>query len=117
MSGRCVYCNKPLTTGDLVNPFYENTDNVCTECDTAFKAPEVNAKKVDFIERYAKHLAKKYPEYMNYSYHGKNGADSDNEKGFWRGMAMCVASILNDLKQDGIIAHSGLHNDTWPTED
>jgi hypothetical protein len=73
-------------------------------------------KKVT-IEDYAKHLAKKYPIYKQYEYQGKNGANSDNEKGFWRGMADSVLAILNDLKKHGLIEHIGLYGDPWPEDD
>ena len=66
------------------------------------------------LEGYAKHLAKQYGNYVNWSLHGKNGADSENEKGYWRGMADSVLAMLNDLKYAGLIAHTGLYSDTWP---
>ena len=69
---------------------------------------------MDKLEKYARHLAKQYPTYVNQQYHGKNGADSDNEKGYWRGMADSVLAMLNDLKHAGLIAHTGLYNDEWP---
>lgn len=68
------------------------------------------------LEKYAKHLATKYAEYKGYEYSGKNGANSDNEKGFWRGMANGVLAILNDWKQLGLIEHVGLYGDPWPDE-
>jgi len=68
------------------------------------------------LEKYAKHLAKQYPIYTAWQYNGKNGADSDNEKGFWRGMANSVLAILNDLKSAGLIEHTGLYGDEWPKE-
>ncbi len=67
------------------------------------------------LERYAKYLAKQYEVYRGYQYTGKNGANSDNEKGYWRGMADSVLALLNDLKHKGLIAHTGLHSDDWPT--
>jgi hypothetical protein len=68
------------------------------------------------LEKYAKHLAKKFVEYSTYQYEGKNGANSDNEKGYWRGMADSCLAILNDLKRHGLIEHTGLYGDTWPEE-
>ena len=68
------------------------------------------------LEDYAKQLAKMYPKYVDWQYHGKNGADSDNEKGFWRGMAESVLATLNDLKRAGLIEHTGLYGDDWPEE-
>lgn len=68
------------------------------------------------LEQYAKHLAKQYPLYRGYEFNGKNGANSDNEKGYWRGMADSVLAVLNDLKQKGLIAHIGLFGDEWPKE-
>jgi hypothetical protein len=67
--------------------------------------------------KYAKHLAKKYPEYHKQQFEGKNGADSDNEKGYWRGMADSVLAILTDWKHHGLIAHTGLYGDDWPKEE
>lgn len=69
------------------------------------------------LEKYAKQLAKQYPIYKKYEYEGKNGANSDNEKGYWRGMADSVLGTLNDLKRLGLIAHIGLHGDKWPEEE
>jgi len=69
------------------------------------------------LTKYAKHLAIKYEEYKKYQYSGKNGADSDNEKGFWRGMAEAVLGILTDLKRGGLIEHSGILGDKWPKSD
>lgn len=69
------------------------------------------------LEQYAKHLAKKYPIYKHNEYQGKNGANSDNEKGYWRGMADSVLAILNDLKKHGLIEHIGLYSDPWPEDD
>jgi len=68
------------------------------------------------LEKYAKQLAKQYLVYRKQQYEGKNGANSDNEKGYWRGMADSVMAILNDLKGKGLIAHLGLLNDPWPEE-
>ena len=45
------------------------------------------------LTKYAKQLAIRYEEYKKYQYSGKNGADSDNEKGFWRGMAEGKAPV------------------------
>jgi hypothetical protein len=69
------------------------------------------------LETYAKHLAKQYPIYHKQQFEGKNGANSDNEKGYWRGMADSVLAILTDLKKLGLIAHTGLYGDTWPEEE
>ena len=66
------------------------------------------------LENYAKFLAKQFEVYSRYQYTGKNGANSDNEKGYWRGMADGVLAFLNDLKAKGLIEHTGLFNDTWP---
>ena len=68
------------------------------------------------LEQYAKQLAKKYPEYHKQQFSGKNGADSENEKGYWRGMADSVLAVLTDLKRKGLIAHTGLYGDNWPDE-
>ena len=73
-------------------------------------------KKFEVLERYAKHLATMYPQYRRQQYNGKNGADSENEKGYWRGMADSVLAFLTDLKNHGLIAHSGLYEDKWPEE-
>lgn len=70
----------------------------------------------DKLTKYAKYLAKQYPVYVQQQYTGKNGANSDNEKGYWRGMADSVLAILNDLKGAGLIAHTGVLNDPWPVE-
>ncbi len=72
--------------------------------------------KNDLLEKYAKHLAKQFAVYSDYQYNGKNGANSDNEKGYWRGMADATLAMLNDLKKQGLIAHVGLYNDKWPEE-
>lgn len=69
------------------------------------------------LEQYAKKLAKLYPVYSDRQYKGKNGADSDHEKGFWRGMANAVLATLNDLKREGLIEHTGLLYDEWPEEE
>ena len=69
------------------------------------------------LEKYAKHLAKQFAVYSDYQYNGKNGANSDNEKGYWRGMADACLAILNDLKGSGLIAHLGLYGDMWPEEE
>lgn len=69
---------------------------------------------MDTLERYARHLAKQFEVYSRYQYTGKNGANSDNEKGYWRGMADGVLAVLNDLKHQGLIAHTGLFHDEWP---
>jgi len=74
-------------------------------------------KRLELVEKYAKHLAKKYPEYHKQQFEGKNGADSDNEKGYWRGMADSVLAILTDWKHHGLIAHTGLYGDDWPKEE
>lgn len=66
----------------------------------------LNSKK---LEKYAQNLRKRYGEYVNWSFHGKNGADSDNEKGFWRGMATSVLGFLNDLHKLGLIEKVGLY--------
>lgn len=73
-------------------------------------------KKVT-LEKYAKHLAKKWPEYEAQRFNGKNGADSANEKGYWRGMADSVLAILNDLKKHNLIAHRGICGDPWPEDE
>lgn len=67
--------------------------------------------ELERLQKYATHLAKQYGNYVNWSLHGKNGADSENEKGYWRGMADSVLAFLNDLKKAGIIKHTGLHGD------
>lgn len=65
---------------------------------------------------YAKHLAKMFAQYSTLQYSGKNGANSDNEKGYWRGMADGVLAVLNDLRHKGLIKHLGLYNDLWPAD-
>jgi len=65
---------------------------------------------------YAKHLAKMYPIYHKQQFEGKNGANSDNEKGFWRGMANSCLAVLTDLKSKGLIKHIGLYGDPWPDD-
>lgn len=60
------------------------------------------------LEKYAEMLRKKYADYMEWSINGKNGANSDNEKGFWRGMATSVLGFLNDLHKLGLIEKVGL---------
>ncbi len=69
------------------------------------------------LEKYAKHLAKMYGQYRQQQYSGKNGANSDNEKGYWRGMADAVEAFLVDLKRAHLIAHLGINNDLWPVEE
>lgn len=71
--------------------------------------------ELEVLEKYAKYLAKQFVQYSQWQYTGKNGANSDNEKGYWRGMADCVAALLQDLKHNGLIAHSGVFNDNWPS--
>ncbi len=68
------------------------------------------------LKAYAKRLAKNYTKYVDYQYNGKNGANSDNEKGYWRGMADSVVGILTIWKKDGLIEHLGILNDPWPEE-
>ena len=68
------------------------------------------------LTKYAKHLTKQFDTYRTYQYSGKNGADSENEKGYWRGMADSVEAFLQDLKNVGLIEHTGLHGDIWPDE-
>ncbi len=72
------------------------------------------SKELETLENYAKFLAKQFEVYSRYQYTGKNGANSDNEKGYWRGMADGVLAFLNDLRSKGLIEHTGLFNDTWP---
>jgi hypothetical protein len=69
------------------------------------------------LKTYAKKMANKYTEYTKYQYEGKNGANSDNEKGYWRGMADNVLAVLTDLKRLNLIAHTGLFSDKWPEGD
>lgn len=57
------------------------------------------------LEKYASHLRKMHDMYRRYQYEGKNGANSENEKGYWRGMADSVAALLGDLHKMGLIEH------------
>lgn len=68
------------------------------------------------LEAYAKHLTLTYRKYSVWQYSGKNGANSDNEKGYWRGMADGVLAFLTDLKHKDLIEHLGLYGDPWPTD-
>ena len=72
--------------------------------------------KQEPLVNYAKHLAKMFGQYSIWQYSGKNGADSENEKGYWRGMADSVEAFLQDLKNVGLIEHTGLHGDIWPAD-
>jgi hypothetical protein len=126
---KCKYCGRTLN-------FTHEINNVCYACmgkaqdgdmmllseddlnkglDEMKSYSEMTAQEK--LEKYAKHLAKQYALYTDYQYNGKNGANSDNEKGFWRGMANSVLAILQDLKKANLINYTGLYGDNWPKED
>ena len=94
------------------NQRYSELEQALTELEAKYKL----CKYDPVLEAYAKHLAKMFVQYSTWQYSGKNGANSDNEKGYWRGMADSVLAVLNDLRSKGLIKHLGVYDDPWPAD-
>ncbi len=108
------YLHQEYPDNDVIAYTFQNGDlEVLKDPSIFVRLAESNYAK---LEKYARHLSKRYVEYHKYQFEGKNGANSENEKGYWRGMADSVLAILNDWKKAGLIDHLGLYGDLWPEE-